>query len=71
MTAGFVGRAEAGIVEDALKLREQQIADLLVLAEELLVERVQTDESDALDISRLVRYCTKPRICTLACNYLY
>lgn len=37
---GFVGGTEAGIVQDALKLREQEIPDLLLLAKELLVERV-------------------------------
>src|SRR6266852_311186 len=37
---GFVRRAEAGIVENILKLRQQQVSDLLLLAEELLVERV-------------------------------
>jgi len=37
---GFVRGAEAGIIQNALKLREQQIADLLLLAKELLVERV-------------------------------
>jgi len=37
----FVGRAKAGIVQDALILREQKIADLLLLAEKLLIERVQ------------------------------
>jgi len=37
---GFVGRAEAGIIQDALILRQQSASDLLLLAEELLVERV-------------------------------
>ena len=36
----FVSRAEAGIVQDALILRKQRASDLLLLAEELLVERV-------------------------------
>src|SRR6266852_5067908 len=37
---GFVRRAQAGIVENALKLRQQRVTDLLLLAEELLIERV-------------------------------
>ena len=37
---GFVRGAEARIVQNALKLRQQHVADLLLLAKELLVERV-------------------------------
>jgi hypothetical protein len=37
---GFVRRAQAGIVQDALVLRQKQIPDLLLLAEKLLIERV-------------------------------
>ncbi len=40
----FVGRTEARIVQNALILRKQEIADLLLLAKELLVERVQAGE---------------------------
>jgi hypothetical protein len=36
----FVRRAEAGIVQDALVLRQEHVPDLLLLAEELLIERV-------------------------------
>src|SRR5262249_18530534 len=39
-----VGGAETRIVQNTLKLRGQQIADLLLLAEKLLVERVQAGE---------------------------
>ena len=38
---GFVCGAEAGIFENALVLRKQKIVNLLLLAKELLVERVQ------------------------------
>src|SRR2546428_495521 len=34
----FVGRAQAGIVQNALILREEQVASLLLLAEKLLVQ---------------------------------
>jgi len=36
----LVGWAEAGIVQDALVLREQRIANLLLRAEKLIVQRV-------------------------------
>jgi hypothetical protein len=37
---GFVGGAEAGIIQDALKLRQEQIANLLLLTEKLLIQRI-------------------------------
>src|SRR6266851_4701629 len=49
---GFVRRAEAGIVQNALILRQEHVSDLLLLAEELLVERVNIG---ALLISHLPR----------------
>src|SRR6266849_1169218 len=51
---GFVRRTETRIVQNALILRKQQIPDLLLLAEELLVERV---DIGALLISQLSRCC--------------
>src|SRR5690242_4405042 len=41
---GLVGGTQAGIVQNALVLRKEQIADLLLLAKKLLVERVETGE---------------------------
>ena len=41
---GFVGGTEAGIVEDALELRREDAAELLLLAEEALVESVDARE---------------------------
>ena len=37
---GFVRGAQAGIIQNALVLRKQKIPDLLLLAEKLLIERV-------------------------------
>src|SRR5882757_2548633 len=36
----FIGGAEAGIIQNILKLWHEQIADLLLLAKELLVQRI-------------------------------
>lgn len=41
---GFVSGAKAGIVEDALELRRQDAAELLLLAEKALVEGVDAAE---------------------------
>src|SRR5262249_52350059 len=41
---GFIGWTKAGIGEDGLVLREQRVADLLLRAEELIVERVDAGE---------------------------
>jgi hypothetical protein len=41
---GFVRGAEAGIIQNALVLRKQKIPDLLLLAEKLLVKRVDVVE---------------------------
>ena len=49
---GFVGGAEAGIVEDALELRRENAAELLLLAEEALVECV---DAGKLLIGKLLR----------------
>jgi hypothetical protein len=49
---GFVGGAEAGIVEHALELRREDAAELLLLAEEALVECV---DARKLRISELLR----------------
>jgi hypothetical protein len=42
--SGFVGGAEAGIIEDALVLRREEAAKLLLLAEEALIESVDAGE---------------------------
>src|SRR6267154_2752642 len=55
---GFVGRAEAGIVENALKLRNQRVANLLLLAEELLVHRVEAGELLISELASL-RLCAR------------
>src|SRR6266849_409410 len=41
---GFVSGAQTGIVQDALKLREKQIPNLLLIAQQLLVQRVDAGE---------------------------
>src|SRR6266850_1374952 len=51
---GFVRGAQAGIIQNALVLRKQKIPDLLLLAEKLLVERVN---SGALLIGHLPCLC--------------
>jgi hypothetical protein len=40
----FVGGAQAGIVQDALKLRIEQVTGLLLLIQELLVLRIDVGE---------------------------
>jgi hypothetical protein len=50
---GSVRGAQAGIVQDGLVLRQQRVSDLLLLAEKLLVERV---DIGALLISHFARH---------------
>ena len=50
----FVGGTQAGIVGNALKLRHQQVAELLLIAEQLPVQRVDAGE---LLIGELLRLC--------------
>src|SRR5882762_9068633 len=49
---GFVRRAQAGIVQYALVLRQEHVPDLLLLAEKLLIERV---DAGALLIGHFAR----------------
>jgi hypothetical protein len=41
---GFVGGTQAGIVGNTLKLRHERIAELLLIAEQLLVQRVDAGQ---------------------------